>query len=183
MENTLLIVALSLAITLGLITLVFAAFAWGEGRRTARELARTNLQIESVLEQVEHDRLEAQQKVRQLENQLEEQRPEKLLGALEQATKELEQLRIRHSETQRQVGRQERMLLDQSDRQEQQRMRLEQERQHLMEELQRWHKRYVESQQEVERLEQERSEAQQKVEQLTQLRERLLTEMRGLDRE
>src|SRR5919199_1206187 len=134
MENTLLIVALSLAITLGLITLVFAAFAWGEGRRTARELARTNLQIESVLQQVEHDRLEAQQKVRQLENQLEEER-------------------------------------------------LEQERQQLMEELQRWHKRYVESQQEVGRLEQERSEAQQKVEQLTRLRERLLTEMRELDRE
>lgn len=176
-------IALGIIVITGLATLVVAAFGWREGRRNTRELAQTNLRLESAFEQVQHERWEAQQKVRLLENRLEEQRPEKLLGELEQATKELEQLQRRHLETQHQVGRQEQMLFQQAEQQEQQRQRQEQERQHLMEELERWHERYRESHQEVKRLEQERSEAQQKVEQLTQLRERLLVEMRKIDKE
>ncbi len=46
-----------------------------------------------------------------------------------------------------------------------------------MQELERWHARYLESQRRVERLEQECSAAQQKVEQLTQLREKLLEDI------
>jgi predicted nucleic acid-binding Zn-ribbon protein len=52
-----------------------------------------------------------------------------------------------------------------------------------MEELERWRERYVEAQLKVERLEQEYSGAQQKIDQFKQLRERLLTEMRGNDKE
>jgi chromosome segregation ATPase len=176
-------IALGFIAVTSLATFIVVVVAGRDGRRAVHELDRINSRLENAFEQVQHERWEAQQKVRQLEHRLEEQRPQKLMGQLENATKELERLRGKYSEAQRQVGQQEQMLTHQSEQQEQQHLRLEEERQHLMEELGRWRERYVESQQEVKRLEQECWDAQQKVEQLTQLRERLLKEMQEISNE
>jgi chromosome segregation ATPase len=182
-EDPLLIGSIALGITVTFVTLFAAAGAWREGRRISRVLDVRHSRLEEQLERARFERSEALQKVQQLGERLEEQRPEKLTWELQQVREELEQLRHVYSETQRQVGQQKQEWLHQSEQQEQQRLRLEQERQHLMEELERWHERYVEARQQIGRLEQERSDAQQKVEHLTQLREKLLMELREIDKE
>ncbi len=142
-------------IALLLSTLNVAASARREGRRISEvlenELRRTN---EALLEE--------QRRAHQLEDQLAEVRPEKLIGKLQQATEELEHLHHRLSESERQTGYLTQELMRESEQHEQQRARLEQERRHLMEEVERWRKRYVESQEHVKRLEQERSDAQER---------------------
>jgi hypothetical protein len=91
--------------------------------------------------------MDAQKEVRKLKEHLAEQRPDKLFGKLQHATEELEQLQHRLSESERQVGQQRQELLEQSERQKLERQRQEQKHQHLMEEVERWHERYVECQQ------------------------------------
>jgi chromosome segregation ATPase len=174
-----LVVAVIVLLTTGLVVVSVRR----EGRRILEILAQRQYYLDTQLHEANDALLEAQREASQLQEQMAEQRPEKLVGKLEQATKELEQLEHRHSECERQVGQLKQELLHQSEQQEQQRLRLEQERQHLMEEVDRWHGRYGESQLQVTRLEQELSDAQQKVEQLTQLRERLLAEMREIGSE
>jgi chromosome segregation ATPase len=142
-----------------------------------RERLRVLEMLENELPKTNQALLQEQKKAHQLEEQLEEVRPEHLMGRLEQATEELENLHHRLSECERQTGYMTQELLQESKQHEQMRARLEQERQHLMEEVERWRKRYVESQEQVKRLEQERSDAQHKVEQLTQLREKLLEDI------
>jgi hypothetical protein len=51
-------------------------------------------------------RVDAQKEVDKLKERLVEQRPEKLMGKLEQATVELEQLQLGLSESERLVGQQ-----------------------------------------------------------------------------
>jgi chromosome segregation ATPase len=176
-------IALGLIFIMVLLTLVVAASSRREGRRISEMLEERYSRLENELQRTKMALLDAQQKARQLEVRLDEQRPEKLIGKLEQATEELEQLQRRLSESELQVGQLKQELLHRSEQQEQQRLRLEQERQHLMEEIDRWHGRYGESQLQVTRLEQELLDAQQKVEQLAQLRERLLAEMREIGNE
>src|SRR5215207_8784534 len=85
------------------------------------------------------------------------------------------------SEAQQEARRLEKRLREErTEKQDERLLELEQERQHLLEELERWHGRYTGAQKEVERLKQERSEAGRKIEQLTQLRERLLEELREI---
>jgi chromosome segregation ATPase len=129
--------------------------------------------LKTQLEQTQRDLSKAQGKVQQLE----EKSPEKLKWELQHVTGELEQLQRRHSETLYQVGQQKQEWLHETAQQKQQYLHLEQESQHLMEELERWRGRYVEAQLKAERLEQECSGAQLKIDQFTQLRERLLTEI------
>ena len=176
-------IALGSVFIIVLSTLVVAASGRRQGRRISEMLEERYSRLENELQRAQWALLEAQQKARQLEEQFEENRPEKLIGKLEQATEELEQLQHRLSESERQAGQQKQEFLHQAEQQEQQRLRLEQERQHLMEEVDRWHGRYGESQLQVTRLEQKLSDAQQKVEQLTQLRGRLLAEMREIGNE
>ncbi len=176
-------IALGSVFIIVLSTLVVAASGRRQGRRISEMLEERYSRLENELQRTQWALLEAQKKARQLEEQFEENRSEKLIGKLEQATEELEQLQHRLSESERQAGQQKQEFLHQAQQQEQQRLRLDQERQHLMEEIDRWHGRYRESQLQVTRLEQELSDAQQKVEQLTQLRGRLLAEMREIGNE
>jgi DNA repair exonuclease SbcCD ATPase subunit len=172
-----LFVGIVVGIVVGLATLVVALSALRNGQRVSEKLEEKIFKLQHDLQRAHWAELDAKKEVRKLQEQLVEQRPDKLFGKLEHATGELEQLQLKLSESERLVGQQKQELSQQSERQEGERQRLEQEHQHLMEEVERWHGRYVECQQKVEHLEQEYSEAQQKVEQLTQLRERLRAEM------
>ena len=89
-------------------------------------------------------------------------------------------MRQAHLELQHQLGQQKQEWLERTEKQDERLLELEQERKHLLEELERWHGRYSGAQKEVERLKQDRSEAGRKIEQLTQLRERLLEELREI---
>ena len=160
---------------ISLISLVLSTLKAAVSSR--REGERISEMLENELPRTSQALLEEQKKAHQLEEQLEEVRPEHLMGRLKQATEELENLHHRLSECERQTGYLTQELLQESKQHEQQRARLEQERQHLMEEVERWRIRYVESQEQVKWLEQECSEAQHKVEQLTQLREKLLEDI------
>jgi chromosome segregation ATPase len=180
MDQQVMGVGLVVAVIVLLTTVVVVVSVRREGRRISEILEQRQSYLDTQLHDANLAVFEAQREARQLKEQMAEQRPEKLVGKLEQATKELEQFLHRLAESERQAGQQKQELLHQSEQQEQQRLRLEQERQHLMEEVDRWHGRYGESQLQVTRLEQELSDAQQKVEQLTQLRERLLAEMREI---
>ena len=183
MDNALLIgsVILGIAIIVGVVTLIFAVRSWREGQHISSQLAGRYSQVEEEVALERYNHSLAQVKVQQLEELLDKRRPEKLLWQVQHATEELEQLQHRLLETEHQVGAQKQEWLHQSEQQEQQLLRLEQERQHLMEELGRWHERHRAAQEQAALLKQEHSEAQQKVEELTRLRERLLTEMRDGD--
>ena len=139
-------------IALLLATLKVAA----SGRRESRRISEV---LENELRRTNQALTEEQRRAYQLEEQLAEVRPENLIGKLEQAAADIEQLHHRLSESERQTGYLSQELLHESEQHEQQRARLEQERQHLMEEVERWRKRYVESQEQVKRLEQERLDA------------------------
>jgi chromosome segregation ATPase len=171
------LIILGMALLTGVMTLIFVA---GGTRRQVRRISyildERYTQLDTELEQARQDHLQAQRKIQQLEERLEEERPEKLKWELQHATDELERWREEYSELQRQVEQQKQEWLHQAEQQNQQLLRLEQEQQHLMEELERWHDRYTKAQQQVEQLKQERSEDQRKVEQLMQLRARLLEE-------
>jgi chromosome segregation ATPase len=171
------LIALSLVFIVVLCTLIVAISGMREGRRISEMLGGRYYQLQEEYKRTQLSLMEAQKNAQQLQEQMEEQRPERLFGMYRQATEELGILHHRLSESERQTGYLTQELLHESEKHEQLRTRLEQERQHLMEEVERWRKRYVESQEQVTRLEQERSDAQQKVEQLTQLRERLLGEI------
>jgi len=173
----LLLIGLGITVVASVVTLVLAVGAWRRTRETSYVLNEKYARREDELEQVWMKHSEAEQKVQQLEEQLEEQRSEKLEWKLQQATEELERSRQAYLETQQQIAQQKQESIHQTEQLEQQCHGLEQERQHLMEELERWHGRYLEVQQRAERLDQERSDAELKVQQLTQLRERLLEEL------
>jgi DNA repair exonuclease SbcCD ATPase subunit len=175
-----LFIAISVSIVICLATLVVAVIAMRTGRRVSDTLEGRLFGMQQDLQQASLAEMDAQEEVRKLKEQLEEQRPERLFGKLEHATGQLELLQHRLSESERLVGEQKQELLQQSERQKRERQSLEQEQQHLMEEVERWRERYVACQQKVEHLKQEYSEAQQKVEQLAQLRERLQAEMNGI---
>jgi chromosome segregation ATPase len=175
-----LFIAICVSIVISLATLVVAISAMMKGRRISETLEERLFQMQHELQRASLAETDAQEELRKLKEQLEEQRPERLFGKLEHATGQLELLQHRLSESERLVGEQKQELLQQSERQKRERQSLEQEQQHLMEEVERWRERYVACQQKVEHLKQEYSEAQQKVEQLAQLRERLQAEMNGI---
>ena len=178
MDGILLIGLIGLGITLLVTVLIFLVViaTWRDAKGTSEALAEICAWFETELEQARQDSLEAQQRVRQLE----EERPEKLEWELSHATEELERWRTAHSQIQQELGQQKQEWLHRAEQQEQQRLRLEQECGHLMEELERWRWRYVDANQEVTRLREELAEDHRKVEQLTQLRERLLEELREI---
>ncbi len=176
-QELVLLIAVCAGLVVGLATLVLAASALREGRRASETLTGKLSQAEHELKRARWAEIDAQNEAQKLKGQLEEQRPEKLIGKLEQATGQLEQLQLKLSETERLVGEQKQLLAEQSERQESERLRLEQEHKNLMEEVERWRERYARCQQKVEHLEQECSQAQRRVEQLMKLRERLRTEM------
>ncbi len=178
--DSVLFIALGVCIVVSLATLVVAFGAMREGRRVSEMLRGKLSQAEHDLKRAQWAEMDSQKELRKLTEQLEEQRPDRLFGKLEQATGELEQLQQKLSESERLVGQQKQELSQQSERQKREHRHLEQENQHLMKEVERWLGRYVECQQKVEHLKQEYSEAQQKVEQLTQLRERLRAEMEDI---
>jgi chromosome segregation ATPase len=175
-----LFIAICVSILIGLATLVVAISAMMKGRRISETLEERLFRMQNDLQRASLAETDAQEELRKLKEQLEEQRPERLFGKLEHATGQLELLQHRLSESERLVGEQKQELLQQSERQKRERQSLEQEQQHLMEEVERWRERYVACQQKVEHLKQEYSEAQQKVEQLAQLRERLQAEMNDI---
>jgi chromosome segregation ATPase len=175
-----LFIAIGVSIVICLATLVVAVIAMRTGRHVSDTLEGRLFGMQQDLQQASLAEMDAQEEVRKLKEQLEEQRPERLFGKLEHATGELEQLQHRLSESERLVGQQKQELSQQSEQQKRERQSLEQEQQHLMEEVERWRERYVACQQKVEDLNQEYSEAQQKVEQLMQLRERLQAEMNDI---
>ena len=173
---------LPIAIGINLVFTLIILIVAGSGQIAAQRALRVLREVhERVLAELERARLkhsEAEQKAQQLE----EERPEKLEWKLQHLTEELEQLQQIHSETQRQLGEQKQDFLHQAEQQEQQQQRLERERQHLMEELERWRSRYMEASRQLEQLKQERLEDQQKVEKLARVQERLLAELREIDK-
>jgi DNA repair exonuclease SbcCD ATPase subunit len=176
-QELVLLIAVCTGVVISLVTLVMAASAMREGRRASEMLRGRLSQAEHDLKRARWAEIDAQNQAQKLKEQLAEQRPEKLIGKLEHATGQLEQLQLRLSDTERLVGEQKQHLSEQSERQKREHQRLEQENENLMEEVERWRERYVGCQQRVEHLKQEYSEAQQRVEQLTKLRERLRAEM------
>ena len=178
MVEYLLPIAVGINLVVSLIILIVASSGQIAAQQARRALREVHERMLVELEQARLKHSENEQKAQQLE----EERPEKLEWKLQHLTEELEQLRRIHSETQRQLGEQKQDFLHQAEQQEQQQLRLEQERQHLMEELERWHARYIESQQQIERLKQERLEDQQKGEKLAWVQERLLAELREIDK-
>ena len=178
-QSVVLIVLISSAVLLVLST-IFAAGAWREARRISRQ---QHARLETELDRTRQALSEAKGQVRQLEERLEEERPEKVQWELRHATEELKRLERAHSEAQRQLGENKQQWLHLSEQQEQQIVYLEQERRNLMEELERWRGRYAKAEQQVEQLAQKRSQDQQRIEHLTQLRQRLLEEMRDIGEE
>jgi chromosome segregation ATPase len=176
-----LFIAICVGIVISLVTLVVAVGVMREGRRVSETLQDKLSKVEHELQRAQWAEIDAQKEVDKLKERLVEQRPEKLMGKLEQATVELEQLQLRLSESERLVGQQKQELAQQAERQKRERERSEQEHQHLMEEIERWRQRYVERQQKFEHLKQEYSEAQQRVERLSQLRDKLRAEMDDID--
>ncbi len=179
-ENTLLLIGLGIILPIVVAILVDTARTRREVRNISYELGKRYSRLENELDMTRMERSNAQQEAQRSKEQLEEQRPEKLMWDLQRATEELERLRNEHSENLRRAGLQEQEWAHRDEQQEQQRLHLEQERQNLMEELERWRARYMEAQERARRSEQELSEAQQKVEELARLRGRLLTEIQEI---
>ncbi len=100
------------SISLIVVTLTVAA----RGRREGQLILEM---LENELRKTNQALLEEQKKVHQMEKQLEEVRPEHLIGRLKQATEDLEHLRHRLSESERQTGYITQELLQESKKYEQ----------------------------------------------------------------
>jgi peptidoglycan hydrolase CwlO-like protein len=101
-----LFIAISVGIVISLVTLVVAVGVLREGRRVSETLQEKLSKAEHELQRAQWAEIDAQKEVDKLKERLVEQRPEKLMGKLEQATVELEQLQLGLSESERLVGQQ-----------------------------------------------------------------------------
>ncbi len=160
-------------------TLVIAASIRREARRISDSLEERHGGLERELALAREHLSGAQQHIQQLEAES----PEKLKWELAHVREELERLLRTYWESQQEATQQRQEGLHRLEQQKQQRLRLEQECQNLMEELGRWRERYLDARLEVEQSEQKRSDAEQKVEQLTQMRDRLLQQIRQITTE
>jgi chromosome segregation ATPase len=159
-------------------TLVIAASIRREARRISESLERHG-GLERELALAREHLSKAQQHIKQLE----EESPEKLKWELARVREELDRLLRTYWASQQEAEQQRQEGKHRLEQQNQQRLRLEQECQNLMEELGRWRERYLDARLEVEQSEQQRSDAEQKVEQLTQMRDRLLQQIRQITTE